>query len=241
MFIDNKYRKWYFNIIESAKSKTREGYLERHHIYPTSLFGKNDDVVRLTAREHYVCHWLLTKFTEGTAHLKMAHALAQMTNHKVAGRPQWSSLEYRVAKETISRARKGMKFTDEHKAALSEAHKGIVQSEKTKVKRSESLKRAHADGRHAGMRGKKWEDIATPEAREARGKRVSEGLKARSDRLREETGKGLSQEHIEKIKSSGFGAHWKGKTRSEETKAKMAEARRAYWAAKKASGSLTQR
>lgn len=38
---------------------------ERHHIKPRSLFPElaksKDNIVKLTYREHYICHWLLTK------------------------------------------------------------------------------------------------------------------------------------------------------------------------------------
>lgn len=222
MFIDNKYNRWYFSIISTAKSKlgTRDNvYVEKHHVYPTSIFGKNDYTVLLTAKEHYVCHWLLTKFTEGKNHRKMAHALMQMTNHKVGQRPTWSSLEYRIAKETLSAARKGMKFSLEHRTALSESHKGKKQSEETKAKRSESIKRAWADGSMTGSSGKKLE-FKDPEAR---GAKISAAL----------TGRPLSEEHKRKIAESGSGGHWTGKTRSEETRAKMAEARRRWWAEKR--------
>jgi len=36
-------------------------YVERHHIFPVSLYGKNKRIVVLTAREHYVAHALLEK------------------------------------------------------------------------------------------------------------------------------------------------------------------------------------
>jgi len=39
-FLDNKYTKWYFGIIESANNRLlTEGYTERHHIMPKSLGG----------------------------------------------------------------------------------------------------------------------------------------------------------------------------------------------------------
>lgn len=125
----------------------------------------------------------------------------------------------------ISESKKGVKFTPEHRAALAAAHAGKKQSDETKKKRSESLKRAHAEGRHAGMKGKKWTEHTTPEKRAERARKISEAL----------TGKPLSEEHKKKILASGFGQHWRGKTRSPETIVKMAEARRAYWARKKAS------
>mgnify|MGYP001410706916 CR=1 FL=1 len=65
-FIDNKYSKWYFNIIKNAKTSVRIGYTEKHHIIPKSLKGSNikDNIVKLTAREHYICHILLTKMVK---------------------------------------------------------------------------------------------------------------------------------------------------------------------------------
>lgn len=38
-------------------------YGEHHHITPRSLGGTDEDenVVKLTAREHFICHWLLVK------------------------------------------------------------------------------------------------------------------------------------------------------------------------------------
>lgn len=38
-------------------------YIEHHHITPRSLGGTDEDenIVKLTAREHFICHWLLVK------------------------------------------------------------------------------------------------------------------------------------------------------------------------------------
>jgi hypothetical protein len=57
------YTRIYFSIIEKRKNTIFYGYSENHHIVPRSLEGSNssDNVVRLTAREHFLCHWLLTK------------------------------------------------------------------------------------------------------------------------------------------------------------------------------------
>jgi hypothetical protein len=41
-FLENKYTKWYFNIIYSAQKRTEiDGYFEKHHIIPKSLGGSN--------------------------------------------------------------------------------------------------------------------------------------------------------------------------------------------------------
>lgn len=82
--INNKYTKIYFKLIERAKSRTPEysTYYEKHHILPKSLGGKNknDNIVKLTGREHYIAHLLLWKmFDLGTRERKkMAYAANQM-------------------------------------------------------------------------------------------------------------------------------------------------------------------
>ena len=61
------YNKIYDTIVSTAKakskSKSRDCYTESHHIIPKSFGGSNKktNLVELTAREHFVCHWLLTK------------------------------------------------------------------------------------------------------------------------------------------------------------------------------------
>ena len=73
IFINNKYTNWYNSIINNAKNRTITGYTENHHIIPRSLNGTNtsENLVRLTAREHFVCHLLLTKMTVGNARYKI--------------------------------------------------------------------------------------------------------------------------------------------------------------------------
>lgn len=91
LFIDNKYTRWYYQIISSAKSKTRTGYTEKHHIIPKSLGGNDcpNNLVTLTAREHYVCHLLLTKMVIDAKHRqKMFHALWAMTTLEHPARQQ---------------------------------------------------------------------------------------------------------------------------------------------------------
>ena len=56
------YLKVYCNLIRKAENRTPpEGYTEKHHVFPKSIFGKNNRIVVLTAREHYIAHALLEK------------------------------------------------------------------------------------------------------------------------------------------------------------------------------------
>lgn len=81
MFIQNKYYSLYFSIIENAKRRSIDGYVENHHIIPISLGGSNDssNLVSLTAREHFVCHRILMKITIGKDKEKMCFAANRMT------------------------------------------------------------------------------------------------------------------------------------------------------------------
>lgn len=82
-FIENKYQKWYFDIIKTAiargwSKKTATEYCEEHHYIPKSLGGTNNETVFLTAREHFVCHLLLPKMVSGDNKRKMVWALMCM-------------------------------------------------------------------------------------------------------------------------------------------------------------------
>lgn len=84
MFIDNKYSKYYYNIIKRRKNNPSNGYVERHHIIPKSLGGSNkkENIVALTAREHFICHRLLVKMTTGRDKMKMSFALRNIVNRE---------------------------------------------------------------------------------------------------------------------------------------------------------------
>lgn len=65
------YRNIYNRIINKAineKDLRINGYYEKHHIIPKSFGGnKENNLVKLTAREHFICHWLLVKmYNRGT-------------------------------------------------------------------------------------------------------------------------------------------------------------------------------
>jgi hypothetical protein len=81
MYLQNKYTRWYYNIILGAQTRTISGYTEKHHIIPRSLGGSNakDNLVALTAREHFICHLLLTRMTHGQNKNKMISAVFYLT------------------------------------------------------------------------------------------------------------------------------------------------------------------
>jgi hypothetical protein len=73
--LNNKYSRIYDAIIDSAhrrnfasrkQAKKELGYVEKHHIVPKCIGGSDDssNLIFLTAKEHFVCHHLLTKMFE---------------------------------------------------------------------------------------------------------------------------------------------------------------------------------
>ena len=100
----NKYEKWYASITENAKNRVINTYTERHHIVPRSLGGLDDkqNLVDLTAREHFICHWLLTKMHTGEARSKMVNALYMMqgkNKHQDRYSTKITSRVYKVLRE----------------------------------------------------------------------------------------------------------------------------------------------
>lgn len=96
--IMNKYTRWYNQIVERARFRIIDTYTETHHIQPRSLGGSDDidNVVELTAREHFICHWLLVKMTTGEAHYKMLNALRMMRAEKQGQRRYATAITARV-------------------------------------------------------------------------------------------------------------------------------------------------
>jgi rubrerythrin len=118
MFTNKFYSKVYFSTIEKAVQrgwKKAQGR-ERHHIIPQSLGGSNDknNLVYLSCREHFLCHWLLVKITEGEAYHKMVYALMGMRAEN----------EHQERYQTIFTARVYEKYRIEH----AEYHSKLMKS-----------------------------------------------------------------------------------------------------------------
>lgn len=121
MFLLNKYTKWYFSIIEKSKNENRTRkdkiYYESHHIIPKCMNGTEE--VLLTAKEHYICHLLLCKMTEGTNKHKMINALIKMSFCKSKNQKRYTSRSFSLVRSFIAQKN-------------SEMFKGKQKSEKIK-------------------------------------------------------------------------------------------------------------
>lgn len=90
MFKNNKYTLCYYRIINHRLQFPAVGYTEKHHIIPKCLGGLNDktNLVNLTGREHFICHHLLTKMTEGRNRQRMWFAVRCFTAGFQKARPE---------------------------------------------------------------------------------------------------------------------------------------------------------
>jgi len=133
----NKYKTWYNSITANAKNRTIDGYVERHHIIPRSLGGSDDkeNLVDLTAREHFICHWLLIKMYSGEPKAKMVYALNGMKRN--------GQYTQRYETKITSRVYENLKkeFSIVHSATMKgrTAHnKGVPATEEQKEKNRKS-------------------------------------------------------------------------------------------------------
>lgn len=165
MFIQSKYSRAYYSIIQKAllRKVSDDLYHEKHHIVPKSLGGSNDknNLVRLTFREHYICHRLLVKMTFGDDRRKMACALWAMT--RKTGKRNYSSRQYSLARNIYILHHPNTHLSEEKKI---ERGKKISKSMKGKsnphaAKNLEKYNQDIADGKRPNPFTKTWK-VRTP-------------------------------------------------------------------------------
>jgi hypothetical protein len=165
MFNNTKYTKWYFSIIESAKTRHLSGYVERHHIIPKCLKGTDnaDNIVELSAREHFICHWLLTKMVSNKKEqYQLWNAFSCMLYRENENQQRYkvSSRVFENIKTTGAKIKStrfsgegnamygkkgadrpafGKIWTDKHRKNASIAHSGFVRSMESRNKQSASM------------------------------------------------------------------------------------------------------
>ncbi len=121
------YKKHYNLLIERAKNRTLEGYSEKHHIIPKCMGGSNskDNIVKLTAEEHYVAHQLLVKiYPDHHGLLWSANAMSMSNNkQKRNNNKSYAWLRKRFSK-MISETNIGKKHTPESIEKMSKSKLG---------------------------------------------------------------------------------------------------------------------
>jgi len=113
-------------------------YTEKHHILPRCIGGTDgkDNLVRLTAREHFICHKLLVHIYPNNK-LKFAlWSMCRRTNKQ--NRHILSSREYESIKLLWVDLNSKRIRTQEERKKMSDSRKGIVFSDETKLKMSKA-------------------------------------------------------------------------------------------------------
>ena len=209
MFIENKYTKIYKSLIESRIiSPTVSSYYEKHHIIPKSMGGSNkkDNIVKLTAREHFIAHMLLVRITYGDDKTKMRYALMRLLKNPSNNLEKINSRYYEIARKENLKALKNKKVSNETRMKMSASQKGRYVSEETKKKISEAAKKR--TGENNPFFGKNHSDETKS--------RISKSKLGR---------KQTTESNEKRSKSLSLDKNpFYGKKHSEETKRKMSEA-----------------
>jgi hypothetical protein len=228
------YLKVYCNLIRKAENRTPpEGYTEKHHVFPKSIFGNNNRLVVLTAREHYIAHCLLVKAfvkrygicNKNTK--KMINALWCMSNKsKYSNSYIYENLRKQVVKlytgennpakryetrQKISQANLGRVHTKETRKNMSEARKGrkfSPRSEETK----EKLRRANVGKSHS-------QETKDKLSKFNKGKKLSQETKDKISQSNK--GRIVTQETSEKISKANM-----GRVHTKEARKNMSEAQK---------------
>jgi hypothetical protein len=116
------YERIYDIIVKRGRERVIEGYGERHHIVPKCIGGTDEDlnITVLTAREHYMAHWLLIKIYPNNR--KLAYAFNAMCRRSKNQNRDISSAAYNAARKNWVQNHP-MKDTDIKKRMIASHHK----------------------------------------------------------------------------------------------------------------------
>jgi hypothetical protein len=147
------YQKHYNLLINKARGRILEGYVEKHHIIPLCIGGTDsvDNLVALTPEEHFLAHQLLIKIYPGEHKLVFAVHMMCNGNTKIKRKNKmygWLrkkcneslKLNKRKARKKETKPRAKRILSEEHKIKIGLAMEGRSFSEETKLKISAKQK-----------------------------------------------------------------------------------------------------
>jgi hypothetical protein len=191
------YLKVYCNLIRKAQQRqVVEGYTEKHHIFPVSIFGKNDKIVVLTGREHYIAHALLEKVYLRRYGLRDQRTYKMICAHMMMGGKDiyCNSHLYEASRQRLSESLMGHPVSEETRAKIS--YYSSNRSEETLRKIGEASK-----GRKHTEECKNYisQVLKGRKRSEETRRKISEGKKGLPSHLR---GRVMPEEHRKKIADS---------------------------------------
>src|SRR5574343_692931 len=108
------YQAHYDKLIERARSRTFDGYVERHHVVPRCI-RETDVTVALTPEEHYVAHQLLAKMHPDNKSLAWALMCMTGQSRKLRRRNKIYGWVRRRFVRMVSRTTKGEPKSGAHR------------------------------------------------------------------------------------------------------------------------------
>ena len=118
------YKKNYENLIKTRlnRKKKKGVYYEKHHIIPKCWGGSNkkENIINLTAREHYIAHWLLYRMRPHSNGVSFAFWKMTFPGNRFLEKRDYviTSRAYEEAKEAMSEAQRrrmtGFKIDEIH-------------------------------------------------------------------------------------------------------------------------------
>lgn len=143
------YEKHYYTLINKAKSRILEGYVEKHHIIPKCLGGTDDitNLVILTPEEHYVAHQLLVKMNPQNEKLILA------VNMMCVKTPEQkrNNKRYGWLKRKLSNSRKGKPSPNKGKKSIKPRK---PRAKETKPRKKRILTQEHKDNIGKSLSGR---------------------------------------------------------------------------------------
>ncbi len=152
------YKLIYQNLINKRLQECPEGYIERHHILPSSMGGSSseENLVALTGREHWIAHLLLYKIHKNKQTACACHMMAMMCEERgiphVRNSRMYAAIRIKCAKY-ISEA------NSKHQIGENNSQYGLIWicnielEENKKIKKDEDIPEGWIRGRN------KWKHI----------------------------------------------------------------------------------
>ena len=112
------YARVYDQLIACARGRKRHGYMERHHVLPKCIGGDDskDNLVFLTAKEHFIAHKLLARMHQNVYGLWQALvAMGRLSGYK--------SRIFASERERAAELRRNFRYSPESKAKMSASAK----------------------------------------------------------------------------------------------------------------------
>jgi methionine-rich copper-binding protein CopC len=146
------YQRIYNQLVSKRQQTLTEGYCEKHHIIPRCMGGTDEpeNLVRLTAREHFVAHVLLAKIYP--TNVKIIHAASFMmyVNETKYTNRIYQNIKISMSK-AVSKRFKGKKLSAEQIEKGASKRRGQVRTPEQK----ENFSKINS-GTNNPMSGKKW-------------------------------------------------------------------------------------